>query len=245
MKHPTELNTLKFNTIFFPRCADNLFKVAIMFLKFNPFPLSSQEYLFFGDKDSVFNSFNLLSFTETYNDTHKYLSNIVNDLQSIQDESTWYVTRSKIYTKLAMYKTVNFDKIEKHLPYTNGNVGKELKIASIIWNNAVQLVEDRSYFPQKTEQIWELWKALTLYHQQKIDDIIPNKNLITEFEQNIHHRLHNDFFKRHSLNYEKGSMEMNAIHTVHSALNTIMLKNEIENSISDNFFNKMKKVLKI
>ena len=74
MKHPTELNTLKFNTIFFPRCADNLFKVAIMFLKFNPFPLSSQEYLFFGDKDSVFNSFNLLSFTETYNDTHKYLS---------------------------------------------------------------------------------------------------------------------------------------------------------------------------
>ena len=38
---------------------------------------------------------------------------------------------------------------------------------------------------------------------------------------------------------------MNAIHTVHSALNTIMLKNEIENSISDNFFNKVKKVLKI
>ena len=54
MTHPTELNNLEFNTIFFPRCADNLFKVAIMFLKFNPFPLSSQEYLFFGDKDSLF-----------------------------------------------------------------------------------------------------------------------------------------------------------------------------------------------
>ena len=38
---------------------------------------------------------------------------------------------------------------------------------------------------------------------------------------------------------------MNAIHTVNSALNTIMLKNEIENSISDNFFILMKKVLKI
>lgn len=250
MNDPTELSKQDFNTIFFPRCNDQMFKVAIMFLKFNPFPLHSQKFLFFADKDAVVSNFNLLSFTDTYNETHKYLKNIIENLQFVQDENSWYVTRSKIYTRFSMFTSLNFDSIAQNFPHASpevNNVVKELKTASILWNNAIHYVSDKNskYYPQQTEQIWDLWKNLTCYHQKNIDDITPKKELVQEFEKSIHHRLNHEFFKKYKLHYEKGSSEIQSIHIVHEALNTIMLKNDIEQSFSDTFINKVKKVLKI
>lgn len=236
-------NRYAFNRAFFVRNDDLVFKIAVMFSRYQKIDLAVQETLFFCNNSIVIGKVNYLAFTEMFNETLEYTKKWIIDLDSVKDEFDWEFHRSKLLTRFSTQKPIDIKKVIDLLSENHKKVANSIRNTSILWNNAIYFSELEEY-SKRDNKLWKLWNCLSKYNKGD-SDIEVDTQYLKIFKNVSYYRNENDFYTERSeiLTLEQQKLAQR----IENDLNTIYLKNTLDNKLEnkDSFLGKIKKRLKI
>jgi hypothetical protein len=206
-----------------------------MISRFPEISQTKQELLFFANKKAIKDNFNLLAYTEVFNETLNYTTKWILELDNVKDEFDWEFHRSKLLTRFVLATPImNIDyvlnQLEKNMNSNDFHIIKGTMVStSVAWNNAIYYARNDQYKDESNPQTWELWEIINHYKNDNLDAISANKKHLKEFSKIIKYRKNDNFFDGQRVNLTDKDLRL--IEELENKLSKVIFKEELTKEI--------------